>query len=108
MAKRIPPDQLREIVAKDRPGYRIVEPIPTPDTAMSDRRVHRNASNLDRLRQKFLGLPATESTASGRDSRQASDDTEIVQIAPETDTGRSKRKAAIVSGRTKKIVGEQG
>ena len=109
MAKKLSSKQIDEIIAKDRPGFRAV-PQTYTSPAMTDGKTSHDSKDLDYLRRKFLGTrganptPA-QKTAEAVDSRE---ETEIIQISPATDRRGSKSKAAVLSGKAKRIVGEQG
>ena len=110
--KRLSDAELQKIVSAQRPGFEV---IPTPalyahsDTGDTmERSVNSTAVDIGYLRQKFLGSRTDAAAASRTAPSPAGDKSEaIVQIRPAHDT-TTKSKAAVVSGRSKKIVGEQG
>ncbi len=105
--------EIKAIVARERPGYCVVSPeIMPPNSPLSvtsdqstrlESTMTSNAPNLEYLRRKFLGQAAASAPTPLDSAAEAS---QIIQIAPTTDTSRAKRKAIVISG--KRIIGEQG
>lgn len=130
MAK-LDPDEISRIVQRDMPGYRVSTQSSSavPDWAArdsSDRASAESASGTeatrhDALRSRYLGDAESEDVieSSGDDVEIASDaangnddDAEIVAVEPDEaahpwDRG-ARPKAAVISTKRKKIIGQQG
>ena len=77
----------------------------------SDLNTASSAPDLDYLRKKFLHIDATSESVPPilvANLVDANEVQEIVQIRPAGDRSGLNAKAAVISGRTGKIVGEQG
>jgi hypothetical protein len=109
---------VEQIVREQKPGYRVVA---QPKRAMAAPEAHdsptidASSRSLSELKRKYLGAntgldEAVDSAARGSVNN---DDLEIVAIEPDTpdDTPNSpphRAKAAIISKKTGRIIGEQG
>ncbi len=114
MIKKLSSDLIQAIVSAERPGFEICSQsaIPQVDTMdLNSRNTASSAPDLDYLRQKFLHIGGdAASTPLERIANivDVDESQEIVQIRPTGDPSRAKTKAAIVSGKSRKITGEQG
>ena len=129
MAK-LPAGEIERIVERDMPGHRVStksSSIPVRDQATRDSRDSfsspsvTNQTRTDELRSKYLGDAdwEEETESSDTDHEIASDaasgnddDTEIIAVEPEQaahpwDRG-ARPKAAVISAKEKKIIGQQG
>lgn len=130
MAK-LDPDEIARIVQRDMPGYRVSTKSSSavPDWAARDSRDSASAESAsgtdapryDALRSRYLGDAASEvevessgdAVESASDAANGNDDdAEIVAVEPEQTThpwDRGARpKAAVISTKRKKVIGQQG
>ncbi len=105
-------EELAAIVARDLPGYRLVEKG-LVDHVIEE--VDANAPGIEVLRRKYLGdgkvvanAPASDNPGHGAD---ASDD-QIVIVEPKESGGvrpaGARPKTVVVSGTKKRVIGYQG
>lgn len=106
MAK-LPKTEVEKIIKKSMKGYKLREEKPTDNPA---NRVQPDAGglDLDALRKKFL---RTDYVEEEQPTDAAAPEDEIVIVEPERkaplDRG-ARGKAVVVSGKKKKIIGQQG
>jgi hypothetical protein len=122
-------EELQRIISEDLPGYRVAEKnegAADSSTAASSAKVDIEGETPDLgalrvkyLREKYLGLGAdsadveTDALEETAESAEANpDEDEIVAVTPENaahpwDRG-ARPKATVVSGKEKKVIGQQG
>lgn len=133
---KLPREELQKIIEQDLPGYRMSaestnrnEGFESADSVSADtgRQAEASTPDLQALRMKYL-----QNTYLGSDSKASKDysvtdegyetnsvdetsnlpEDEIIAVTPETSAhpwDRSARpKAAVISGREKKVIGQQG
>jgi len=109
MAKK----SIEEIIRQQKPGFRVsrrVESAADDEVASVDATSH----SMHELKRKYLGpSPGLDEATEAATMRSRNDDLEIVAVEPETtdDTGNApphRSKAAVVSKKTGRIIGEQG
>jgi hypothetical protein len=106
MAK-LPKEEVEKIIKKSMKGYKLREEKPTDDPT---NRVKPDAGGLDleALRRKFLRTDYVEEEPP-TDAAQADDEIVIVEPKGRAPLDRGARgKAVVVSGKKKKIIGQQG
>jgi hypothetical protein len=111
MAGKLTPQELGEIVARQKPGFEVETPGSDAEEsgAMADRsQVETNAPDLAYLAAKFLNKASVQT-----DSASTPNDSQIVRVRPagrqSTDSpGTGSRKVVVVSAKKRKIIGEQG
>ena len=106
MAK-LPKEEVEKIIKKSMKGYKLREEKPTDDPT---NRVKPDAGGLDleALRRKFLRTDYVEEEPP-TDAAQADDEIVIVEPQGRAPLDRGARgKAVVVSGKKKKIIGQQG
>jgi hypothetical protein len=117
MAK-ISDDELQRIIERDLPGYKVSQRALSPSPTDADRT--RQASDagtpdLETLRRKYAGSSGGAGAAANpRDDLlgAGNDDDEIVAVEPTQAAhpwDRAARpKAAVISGRNRRVIGTQG
>ncbi|MCI0414949.1 hypothetical protein L0222_19405 [bacterium] len=105
---KLPKEEVEKIIKKSLKGYRLREETPA-ETDTSATRVSPDSGGLDlkALRKKYLRTDSVQEPATGEDAVED----EIVIVEPEgrapLDRG-ARGKAVVVSGKKKKIIGQQG
>ncbi len=130
--------ELDEIIKQSLPGYKVssksqvARPATETDSVRSGARAsHADASRAETLRRRYLGTDVTATDADDEDASEESanfvadenyappdsslddeDDEMIVAVEPETATDPldrgSRAKAAVISKKEKKVIGQQG
>lgn len=106
MAK-LPKEEVKKIIEKSMKGYKVREEKPTDNPT---NRVQPDAGglDLDALRRKFLRTNYVEEEQP-TDAAQPDDEIVIVEPKGKAPLDRGARgKAVVVSGKKKKIIGQQG
>ncbi len=107
MAK-LPKKEVEEIIERSMKGYKIREEKPTDNPA---NRIKPDAGglDLDALRKKFLRTDYVEEEEQPTNIPVAEDEIVIVEPKGKGPLDRGARgKAVVVSGKKKKIIGQQG
>jgi hypothetical protein len=106
MAK-LPKEEVEKIIKKSMKGYKVREEKPT-DNPVNRVKPDAGGLDLDALRKKFLRTDYIEEEPP---TDAAAPEDEIVIVEPEgrapLDRG-ARGKAVVVSGKKKKIIGQQG
>lgn len=115
---RMKKEDVERIIQREMPGYRVAPQRGGPGADAPRKRATAGAGtpDLEALKRKYLSKePKTSgSAATGRDSvhTRRNEDDEIVVVEPDSVVDPwdrvSRRKAVVVSGREKRIVGKQG
>ena len=109
----MPDDELEQIIEQDAPGYTLARPHGRDDEAARERAVsaapEETSPDIDALRRKYLGDDADLEADIG--APDDSDD-EIVAVRPANPSDPfdqpARPKTVVVSGKDKRIVGQQG
>jgi hypothetical protein len=112
----MPDDELEQIIEHDAPGYTLARPRgPDDEAAGRERGVsaepEETSPDIDALRRKYLGDDADAAEADVGALDDESDD-EIVAVRPANPSDPfdqpARPKTVVVSGKDKRIVGQQG
>ena len=120
--KKLSRSELEEIIKRERPGRRIVDPPPQDDAPIARPAPDAVSPSAEAIRQKYRdGAPEADvkrSSANDTPANDAEDDVDdfddvIVPLdaedAPADPWDRGRRaKSVIVSGREGTVIGEQG
>lgn len=116
MAGKLTTQQIKAIVAKEKPDVEVEDDPVQEGTAMADNSsVQHDAPDLDYLVKKFL-KPAEQGARRAQpamDSSRATNASKIVRVRPAgssatDEVGTGKRKVVVVSAKDESIVAEQG
>jgi hypothetical protein len=106
MAK-LPKEEVKKIIEKSMKGYKVREEKPT-DNPTNRVKPDAGGLDLDALRRKFLRTDYVEEEQP-TDAAVADDEIVIVEPKGKAPLDRGARgKAVVVSGKKKKIIGQQG
>lgn len=116
---RMPKEELEKIIEQDAPGYTLATPSEGLDERAASPEPEETSPDIDELRRKYLGEPEVEASGNPapEDAPAVDDDgdemeDQIVAVRPAEPIDpfdhAARPKTVVVSGKDKRIVGQQG